>query len=479
MMALVSPRIDPSSEFAQLKRSSDEVDYTYSREKRKKKLRVDLNKLNASTSEIIENAEILLLADGFANLKTGLKSSSLRQRFSFENKLESSPVNINRLKKETGMTLVPVEREAEVKDKTKLGKYYTQYKFLGALNSEQQDEHLTNRTRMKEDEDVYKIPFRLSVTAPPILRRDLLEELFIETVQGASDIRNSIREAERYLANLPPKVVKKKPGTTIDQRMFIRTHGTMSLGTFRAVEQAYKDRDRAEALASKMSKVRHLKKKREHSIERTKSYKMKYSQIISRRKTDGKEIVSDAIAENKRQDKSLYENLQATRMATKQYKHKINTDRRFALDFIAQNNAVSKALAVHARTIQNENRIKEKAENVESWRAREGQQRETIQRFQKHQQLMRQAEATLTRANLEGVVLNDRNARQSKLRDRVEELKERKVTTHMGDKLASVTLAPPSLPPLAVIAPDQIETWENLPRKELKPRVHDRDVPWL
>merc|ERR1712048_7210 len=58
--------------------------------------------------------------------------------------------------------------------------------------------------------------------------------------------------------------------------MGMKTHGSMSLACFRAVEQAYKDRSKVENLGEKMSRVRSVRENNKKGIEKRTRFLRRY-----------------------------------------------------------------------------------------------------------------------------------------------------------------------------------------------------------
>ena len=132
---------------------------------------------------------------------------------------------------------------------TTLGKYQTQYAFLGKIET-------PNLSQNDSDTDT---KFRLSIRKPDVITHDPLEELIMRTVEGADDIRTATREIDRKMKTVPVPQVKKSCQTSHLQRAFMKTQTGMNFTAFKAVEKAYSDRDKAEELLRKTHMVRKIK----------------------------------------------------------------------------------------------------------------------------------------------------------------------------------------------------------------------------
>ena len=93
----------------------------------------------------------------------------------------------------TGLNVLP---SATNKDHLKIGKYYTQFKFLGPMD-----------LPSLSPEDIPDVEFRLTIEKPPVMKHDPLEELVLRTVEGADDIRRAIKSIDNQRQNQLPKKV--------------------------------------------------------------------------------------------------------------------------------------------------------------------------------------------------------------------------------------------------------------------------------
>ena len=84
-----------------------------------------------------------------------------------------------------------------------------------------------------------------------IQKVDPIQEVLISKREAEKDVREAFREQEKKVLNEPKKSVTRHSTTSTEQRLFIKTHGTMGLACLHAVQQAYRDRERTESLTAK------------------------------------------------------------------------------------------------------------------------------------------------------------------------------------------------------------------------------------
>jgi hypothetical protein len=145
----------------------------------------------------------------------------------------------------------------------KVGKYRTVRVFLGdVVERKVKDEAVTD-----SDEDE-TIGFRLQGEEPPKQKNEPIAEMLLSKKEMAEDVRKSLRQLSRKQPDRPKKESRGAMKLTNDQKLFLRTHGTMGLACLRAVHQAYGDRARAQKQLDLQERVSGMKDRREWGIER-------------------------------------------------------------------------------------------------------------------------------------------------------------------------------------------------------------------
>ena len=424
------------------------------------KIHINLKELETSTSKIID--ESLTLDDSVSESRKKPTSRSTKKDSGKAS--QQKPISVDLVGNFTSNNLMQLDREIRQKEKQNLIKQATD-KCGNGENGELKDED-------------GMVPFRLSGIRAPKVSGDLLEELTRDIVYGARDIRNSIKAFENSMHRRAPPVIERHYPITNDQKLYIRTHGTIALSCFRAVDQAYKDRDRTKSMLAKMSQVRSMKEKRELSS-RVRNHN-KYSSIrsIHSEKNHAAAELSQVMDDYKAEVEERQELVSAERNERLKRGKQRRKDRAFAVEFVCQNNAISKALVSHASTAAKEKVIQVKVDNACNIRKDMHRQKEIIKRYTEHRNLLLQSEVSLSRSKLDSDLMIRSLEQEKEARLQVKKLKNQKDLNKDVSTPCLVTV-PNRLPPLAVIADGQLNAWEKLPKKDFKAREHDRFDNWL
>ena len=320
------------------------------------------------------------------------------------------------------------------------------------------------------------IAFRLVGLPAPKLECDIMEDLVKCIVEGARDIREHAREHEMKRAMEPKPIVKKHRTITADQKLFIRTHGTMALSSLRAVDQAYKDRDRAKSLAAKIQQNQMEKQRRDLMVKRREHVKHVFVQKLHDVKRETKNQHIEAL---ELQKSELLERKESVAIKRNERKRTLQMRKRalaLAAEFCNQANAINKALGSHAAMTAKEKRVGAKREKVVNIKEDIGRQKEIIRRYTEHQNLLLRSEVALSRSKL------DADLHERAIEHRMEAQRHvRKLKGEREDRetrFPVLCTAPSDLPPLGVVSETQMDVWEELPKNEFVPREHDRVNIW-
>ena len=143
-----------------------------------------------------------------------------------------------------------------------VGKYRTVRVFLGDMVESKGKKEVV--TEINEDGTSC---FRLQGEAPPKQKDEPVAEMLLSKRETGEDVRRSLWQFRRKRTEK-----RKKPDEKVklnnDQKLFLRTHGTMGLACLRAVHQAYMDRARAQKQANLNLRVNEMKERREMGVER-------------------------------------------------------------------------------------------------------------------------------------------------------------------------------------------------------------------
>jgi len=435
------------------------------------RISLNLKKLETSTSDVIrakEEAVTIWKSLGLVSLKS--RKSMIESRESMRIKLatqNSIRVKSRELQKEEQRM---EEKEKKRKKRDRVGKYTTVQVLLGPVV----DTHPRTECEPSETEgEPKKLRFRLSGLRAPIQIVDPLREMLISKQEAGKDVREAAREIERKAAEEPRKIAIKRQTVTTDQRLFIRTHGTMGLACLRAVQHAYRERERADAVSSKAFTVAQLREDREQAKERMKIFKQEYKEASLRRRVRDGVRTAEALKERQAKEVTEHERLSTARAVTAEQVKSRRADLAFLTDFHCQHTSISNALQRHDRVSQRDERVQEIEETVRKEKEVSQDQQALVRRYMEHRQLLRQAETAMARAELNTHLTREANQRKAAAKERVAQIKARNQETQEFYS-PTVTHAPAKLPPLAVVSPEQMNVWNDLEKFDWTPVCHDR-----
>lgn len=435
------------------------------------RISLNLKKLEKSTSDVIRAQEEAVTVHRNLGL-VGIKSrkSMIESRESMRIKLatrNSVRVKSRELKKEEQRI---EEKERKPKKRERIGKYTAVKVFFGTVV----DSHpRTECEPIETERDPKKVRFRLSGFGPPIQKVDPLQEMLISKQEAGKDVREAAREFERKAGEEPRKVAVKRQTATTDQRLFIRTHGTMGLACLRAVQHAYRERERADAMSSKAFTVAQLRENREQAKERVKVFKQEYKEASLRRRVRDGVRTAEALKEQQAKQVIEHERLSTARAVTTEHAKFRRADHAFLTDFNCQQTSISNALQRHDRVSQKDERTQEIEDFVRKEREVSQDQQALVRRYMEHRQLIRQAETATARAELDSHLTREANQRKAEAKERVAHIKARNQKT-MEYYSPPMAHAPAKLPPLAVVSPEQMDVWNELEKFDWTPATHDR-----
>ena len=435
------------------------------------RITVNMKLLELSTSDIIRSKGKAVTVEknvGLVPIKS--RKSMIESRESARIRLATKEKIIVRNKELQKEEQRLEEKERKGKKKERIGKYPTVRIFFGPVI----DTHPRTKYDPRETEhEPKKLRFRLSGLCPPIHRADPLQEMLTSKLEAGKDVREAAREFERRAAEEAGRSVDKHVMVTTDQRLFIRTHGTMGLACLRAVQHAYRERERADALSSKAVAVAQRREDREQAKERVRAFKQEYKESSLRRRVRDGVRTADGLKERQAKEALEHERVSTARAFTAEQHKSRRGDLAFITDFSCQHTSISNALQRHDRVSQKDERTHEVFEVVRKEKEVAQDQQALVRRYMEHRQLLRQAETAMARAELEAHLLREASQRQTAAKMRVTQIKTRHRETQ---KFYSppMTHAPVKLPPLAVVSPEQLESWESLTKYDWIPTSHER-----
>lgn len=432
------------------------------------KVSINLRRLETSTSDIIRAKDEAVTIVRKFGLESRNKKSRADTRESVavtREKEKSQPTKSKELIREEKKA---VEREKRNKKGDRVGRHRTVKMFFGPIM-----QRYPRSEKESTEHDPKQIKFRLSGLEPPISTTDPLLRILSTNKDAGKMVREAAREHELKVLNEPRKTVVRRPIVTTDQRLFIRTHGTMGMACLRAVQQAYQDRAGSEQRNSKNEKIAQMREERETAKDRVRAFKQEYQQATLRKRLRDGVKTAEALKERATLRLEQNERLNTARAVTAEQRKSRQADFAFINDFACQQTSVSNALLKHDRTTYREENLQDASEVVRKGKENSIEQQSLVKRFMEHRQLLRQAETAMGRAQLDSRLMQDASQRADETKQRMSQIKSRGAQ-RMEYFSVPYTLAPPQLPPLGVVAPEQIELWEQLPRIDWQPRLHER-----
>lgn len=435
------------------------------------RISLNLRKLETSTSDVIRaKKEAVTIHKNLGLIDIKSRKSMIESRESMRIKLATRN-DIRAKSRELQKEEQKIEdKEGKRKKPDRIGKYTTVRVFLGrVVDSQPRTECEPNDT----EHEPKKQRFRLSGLRPPIQKTDPLREMLISKQEAGKDVREAAREIEKRAAEEPKKVVTKRQAVTTDQRLFIRTHGTMGLACLRAVQHAYRERERADTVSSKAITVAQMREDREQAKERVKIFKQEYKEASLKRRVRDGVRTTEALKERQAKEVIEHERLSTARAVTAEQLKSRRADWAFISDFNCQHTSISNALQRHDRASQRDERVQEIEDTVRKEKEVSQDQQALVRRYMEHRQLLRQAETAMARAELDAHLTREASQRKAAAKERVAQIKARNQDTQEFYS-PPVTHAPARLPPLAVVSPVQMDVWNDLEKFEWTPASHER-----
>lgn len=280
------------------------------------------------------------------------------------------------------------------------------------------------------DEELPLTQFRLQGFKPHLLVLDPTTEMMLSRRDAGRDIRHAEVEHHHKLMAKPKPRLPPQKRVTDDQRLFARVHGTMSMSCMFAVQQAYKDRSRSERATAKMEYIIGMKEERDRAKQRIRLYhEEKRNATLKEREKDKLKII-DSLERRELHRIHYLEKRNESRSKSGEAAKHHRADLNFISDFAHQHTSVSNALMRHDRQTLADDKKRSKQDTVQSHKALEKSQRDTVKKYLEHRQLMRQTESAMMRATLDTRMLQDANDRILEAKSRVAHLKAREATVH-------------------------------------------------
>lgn len=308
----------------------------------------------------------------------------------------------------------------------------------------------SNSPEPSEDEEIPIVQYRLKGLKKSIQYVDATTELIIARREAGNDVRLAEFDHHMKVDNEPKPVIKRSKEPSSLRKMLSRTQSTMGMSCLRAVQQAYRDREKMEQHALKMEYVMSMKEQRENSRDRVKLFGDEKRNLALRERTHEQKKMMEDVDRKDMQRMSYLERSGEKRVKSSQHWKLRRGEMTFTTDFNVQNTSVSNALMRHDRQAVQEDKLQEKAEIVQAHKTVEKEQQEIVKKYLEHRQLMRQAEVAMSRAALDTKMLQEANDRLIEARTRVAHQKAK--TANVQATLTFPTISTPNLPPTTRVA---------------------------
>ena len=373
----------------------------------RKHISVDLGRLEGRTTELSQKEASL--ASNSMPLVKGIPNVE-RRSFVSISPFPKSYSELEEIKKPS-QYIQKIAKEPRLNNTTRttkfnVGKYTTQYEFLrGALK---------NRDVSNEDQ----VGFRLTIKRPHVMLRCPLEELILRTVEGAEDIRKCAIEIERRVKGVSiPKVNRTRKQLNADEKLYMKTQGTMGLSCFYAVDKAYKDRNEAEKLLYRRNFCRTVRESERKSIDKIRRFKEKCIKETLIKKHDQKGRLLEALAARRNFTQQNLDESAKRRLSQEGAQQASKNSYKFAQEFGRQNNSVAKALLNHDHMTRKSDELEKKKTIVSKIMDEKQQQKEVLKEYLEQTKMARQAERMDMRGDAELLLSRNEARRQHELAD--------------------------------------------------------------
>ncbi|XP_028407613.1 uncharacterized protein LOC114530228 [Dendronephthya gigantea] len=420
-----------------------------------RRMTIDLHKLESSAIGTIESATCELTVDSSLGLGLDKKSKSAKETKS------KTTVNVSN----DGEIILIEQRQRGEKEESDalhkrrlkpemVGKYRTVRVFLGDMVESKGKNEVV--TEFHEDGTS---GFRLQGEVPPKQRNEPVAEMLLSKREMGEDVRRSLRQFRRK-----PTEKRKKPDESIklnnDQKLFLRTHGTMGLACLRAVHQAYMDRARAQKLAKLNSRVNEMKERRELGVERLQTLKQEYQETVMRERIRDGVKVADTLRENEARQNEERRKVSEQRQVAMVEDRIRQSHLAFAREFACQQNSVSQALRNHDHAEAKKEQAKKKTDIVRSERQNNSEKRALVKRYMEHRRLMNQVEMEKTKEDINIRLLENAEKHFMEVTANMQQYKAKQSKGNEFYPLPPLN-APNRDTPLAVLTPAMVSQWEE------------------
>lgn len=380
-----------------------------------RRISIDLQKLEGQSIEILDKAILKLNMDRAIPSKRkyrysydlGGGNTTVEQIQNDSVKEKSLNKDVEAIAKNLGLSYVP-GLDGRQKHLSRIGKYHTQYAFLGELDA------LNEKLEEKYDDE---FNFRLTVQKPYVIMHDALEELILRTVEGADDIRHSIKEIDRLAKSkhLKPPPRPRKEISRV-RNLFLKNQTSMGFSTFKSVDKAYKDRNNAEQLLKLSRHVKRVNEQKKAGIEKTAHHKKNYKNEACLKKHAERVQILEELEARRTREALIREKTAALKLSLIESQEKARRDYKFALNFRSQIASVGKALKTHNFGKHQEEAEENNKKIVTELRNELENKRNMVVDYKQQQKIMRQNKTIAMKEDLDLKLIQNTARREVELR---------------------------------------------------------------
>ncbi|XP_078075356.1 leucine-rich repeat and IQ domain-containing protein 3-like [Mustelus asterias] len=309
---------------------------------------------------------------------------------------------------------------------------------LTAEDEEEEDEVDEEDEEEGADKDIHDILqlFRI------VQRRDPAYEIMLSRLASGADVRQGIQQIHEMLQNIPQPKFIYQPPVSLDVRLYTKSHGSVSLAPFVAIQKAYRDREKVvkqQLLAERTRKLKAAEDQSRNNLRRQ-ALKKSYNPFLKYKED---KVHGEQILQQRKLDEA--ESLTLVRHSNYLFlteKSRRESEHQLVKKFSCSYTMLSEASLKRQIREKNENIQQEKLDSAQSIRRKAKQLKKEITDFMMHKQLTMQAENIAARKAANTILSEASRNRLLHARARVAAQKARRRTAETTGPVATEQNAP-------------------------------------
>ncbi|BFZ20135.1 hypothetical protein BsWGS_23174 [Bradybaena similaris] len=271
----------------------------------------------------------------------------------------------------------------------------------------------------KGDNELPHADFRITGKKPQLLTVDATTEMIISKKEAGELIRAAEMERKQKELSQPPIPVKHNRLTTIEERLFDKTHRVMGMSCLMAVHRAYKEREKAEAAAAKIEHTFGLREESLQAKEKLRQYVSEQRLQVLKSRDVEKSRILEHIEKQEAQRASLLSRLREQKVQRSDFKRMLHAEYAFMQEFNSQRSSISNTLLRYDRQAYLEDSKKRRQQEVSEMKKTEQEQKEAVKKYLQHQKFKKQKDIALAKAALQTQLQAETSEKMMQLRNRV------------------------------------------------------------